>query len=112
MSQFQPQQSKFNTRSFVKLGLISLALSLSLGTSTRASAEQVEIISVPPQEAFFVEDKTAATSGKDDSGSKVRETLTDETMLPGMRDNLENWQHGNTANSASGTPNALKQVQM
>ncbi|GAB1541365.1 hypothetical protein NUACC21_40360 [Scytonema sp. NUACC21] len=112
MSQFLPQQSKFSTRSFVKLGLISLALSLSLGTHSRAHAEQVEIISVPPQEAFFVEDKTAATSDKDDSGSKAGETLTDETMLPGMRDNLETWQHGNTANSSSGTSNSSKQVQM
>ncbi|KAF3887376.1 MULTISPECIES: hypothetical protein [Nostocales] len=113
MKNLLTQQPKFNTRNVVKLGLISLALSLSLGTYTRAYAEEVEVLSIPPQEAFFIEDKTATTSGNDEAPSQGVTTSTDETTLPDMPHNTEHLQSsGNTANAVPATSQTSSQVQM
>ncbi|MUG95235.1 hypothetical protein F7734_23885 [Scytonema sp. UIC 10036] len=113
MKNLLAQQTKFNTRNIVKLGLISLALSLSLGTNTQARAGEVEVLSIPPQEAFFIEEKTATTSGNDNTASQGVTKSTDETTLPGKPYDEENLQSfGNTANSSPVVPQASSQVQM
>jgi hypothetical protein len=113
MKNLQAQQTKFNTCNLVKLGLISLALSLSLGTNTQARAGEVEVLSVPPQEAFFIEEKTATTPGKDNTASQGLTTSTDEITLPSKPHKEENLQSiGNTTNSVLVVPQASSQVQM
>lgn len=64
MNNSLPTQPKFNTPGFLKLTLTTLFLSLLLGGYTRANAgeaQQVEVMSVPPQEAFFIKEKTQTT---------------------------------------------------
>jgi len=64
MNKSLPTQFKFNTPGFLKLILTTLFVSLLLGGYTRANAEeaqQVEVMSVPPQEAFFIKEKTQTT---------------------------------------------------
>lgn len=85
MNNFLPIQVKFNTLGFVKFSLVSLALSLSLGAYTQANAqsvpkEEVEVISVPPQEAYFIE-KTETTSPVNNSDSHNGKTLGDSRTL-------------------------------
>ncbi|MBW4634509.1 MAG: hypothetical protein KME30_22145 [Iphinoe sp. HA4291-MV1] len=96
MNKFLPIQFKFNTRDLLKLGLLSLALSLSLGAYTQANAqsvskEEVKVISVPPQEAYYIE-KTQATSVGNNSGSQDRKTLDNGTQLPRVSKRSENLQ--------------------
>lgn len=96
MNNFQPIQFKFNTHSLLKFGLLSLALLLPLGTYTQANAnpvpkEQVEVISVPPQEAYFVE-KKQATSPSSQTGSQDGNTSGNGTKLPGVSNTSENLQ--------------------
>ncbi|GAA6616257.1 hypothetical protein [Scytonema sp. NUACC26] len=112
MKNLLAQQTKFTTRSFVKLGLISLALSLSLGTYTQARADEVEVLSVPSQEAFFIEEKTATTPGQDNTASQGVITSTDETTLPSQPYKEELQSFGNTSNSVPVVPQASNQVQM
>ena len=64
MNRSLPTQLKFNTPGFLKLILTTLFVSLLLGGYTRANAEEaqrVEVMSVPPQEAFFIKEKTQTT---------------------------------------------------
>ncbi|MBW4625015.1 MAG: hypothetical protein KME49_05765 [Brasilonema octagenarum HA4186-MV1] len=68
MNDFLAIQFKFNTRSLLKFGLLSLALLLPVGTYTQANAnsvpkEKVEVISIPREEAYFIEKKQPTSSG-------------------------------------------------
>lgn len=96
MNNSQAIQFKFNTRSLLKCGLLSLALLLPLGTYTQANAnpipkEQVEVISVPPQEAYFVE-KKQPTSSSSQTDSQDGNTSGNGTKLPGVSNSSENLQ--------------------
>lgn len=88
MNKCVPIQVKFNAVGFVKFSLVSLALSLSFGAYTQANAQsvpngEVEVISIPPQEAYFIE-KPQATSPVNNSDSHNRKTLGDTTTLAGV----------------------------
>ncbi|MGH7998095.1 MAG: hypothetical protein ACREPR_01330 [Brasilonema sp.] len=106
MNKFLPIQFKFNTRSLLKFGLLSLALLLSLGAYTQANAqsvpkEKVEVISVPPQEAYFIE-KTQTTSPNNKPASNDGKTSGNNTTLPRVSNNSENLQgFARTTNSVS-----------
>ncbi|KAB8332426.1 hypothetical protein SD80_017630 [Scytonema tolypothrichoides VB-61278] len=96
MNNFLAIQFKFNTHSLLKFGLLSLALLLPLGTYTQANAnpvpnEQVEVISVPPQEAYFIEKKQATSSGSQ-TGSQDGKTSGNGTTLPHVPNSSENLQ--------------------
>ncbi len=85
MNKCVPIQVKFNAVGFVKFTLVSLALSLSFGAYTQANAQsvpkgEVEVISIPPQEAYFIE-KPQATSPVNNSDSHNRKTFGDTTTL-------------------------------
>jgi hypothetical protein len=88
MNTFMPIHLKFNPYSFLKLSLITLTLLLLVGGYTRANAEsapKVEVISVPPQEAFYIEKKKPATSNSNNSSSvdeKISGTSAASTTLP------------------------------
>jgi hypothetical protein len=101
-----------NLSNFVKVGVTSLALTLSLLTYTRAYGQEVEVLSVPPQEAFLIEDKTATTSGKDNAASQGVTTSTDEKTLPQLHKEKNLQSFGNTANSVPTVPQASKQAKM
>jgi hypothetical protein len=91
MNKFLPIQFQLNGRSFLKLGLISLALSLSVGTSAQVQAQSVpelEVLSVPPQEAFLIEDKSSVTSPKQDSKSEDEDTSYERSKFAYLSDSL------------------------
>jgi hypothetical protein len=117
MNYFLPIQVKFNALGFVKFGLVSLALSLSLGAYTQANAqsvpnEEVEVISVPPQEAYFIE-KTQATSPVNNSAPQNRKTLGDSTTLAGVSNGRQKSQgFGNIVNSVPSTLNSSSHTKL
>jgi len=96
MKKFLPIQFKFNTSGFLKLSLLTLFVSLLLGGYSQANAQSApkdEVISVPPQEAFFIQEKTHTTSGGDDSRSQHSNTLGNSAALPHMSNNWKNDQN-------------------
>ncbi len=96
MNTLMPIHSKFNLYSCVKLSLITLVLSLLTGGYTRANAEsapKVEVISVPPQEAFYVEQKTPVASSGYKSSSVDSKISNTRTALPGVANNCKNEQN-------------------
>ncbi len=106
MNKFLQIQLKLNTFNFLKLSLITLAMLLSFGAYTRANAESesvVEVISVPPQEAYYTEDKTQSSSSGDRSNLENENTSGNDNLY--APDSLENSQNANTANSTPCTLN-------
>jgi hypothetical protein len=82
---------KLNTYSLLKLSFITLALSLLLGGYTRANAQSApkdEVLSIPPQEAFFIKEKTQTPSQSPD-----KNTLINSTVLTRASNNLKNGQN-------------------
>lgn len=72
MKTFSPNHLKLNTNRFLKLSLTTVALSMVLGSYTRANAEpaaKVEVISIPSQEAYYIEKKAPQTSSGHNSSS-------------------------------------------
>lgn len=58
-------QFKFNIYGLIKLSLLTLSVSLLLGSYARANAQspqQDEVLSIPPREAYYIEEHTQATS--------------------------------------------------
>lgn len=106
MNKFVPLQVKFNALGFVKFSLVSLALSLSFGAYTQVNAQSVpkgelEVISVPPQEAYFIQ-KTQATSPVNNSDSHNGKTFGDSTTLARVSNSREKVQ--GTKNSVNSVP--------
>ncbi|MBO3459267.1 hypothetical protein G7B40_007115 [Aetokthonos hydrillicola Thurmond2011] len=88
-------QFKFNTSSVLKLTLVTLALSLLVGGYAKANAEPAqkdEVLSVPPQEAFYIQEKTQPVSQTSD-----KNTLTNRAVITRASNNLKN---GNGQNLA------------
>lgn len=106
MNKFIQIQLKLNSFGFLKLTLITLAMLLSFGAYTRANAEsatEMEVITVPPQEAFFIEDKTQGTSSNDDSKLQNKKTPGNSNLS--VPDTWENTQ--DSANVANFVPGSL-----
>ncbi len=96
MNEFLPIQFKFNISGFLKLSLLTPFMSLLLGGYTQANAQSApkgEVISIPPQEAYFIQKRTHATSGSYDSGSQHRNTSGNRTALPRVTNNWKNDQN-------------------
>src|SRR5579859_5979767 len=96
MQKFLPTQFKFNTTGFLKLSLLTLFVSLLLGGYGQANAESApkdEVISIPPQEAYFIQEKTHTTSGSYDSRSQHSNTLGNSAALPSVSNNWKNEQN-------------------
>ncbi|MEC4816198.1 MAG: hypothetical protein SAK29_23460 [Scytonema sp. PMC 1069.18] len=101
MNQFLPAQFQLNNRSFIKIGVTSLALSLSVGAGNSAYAQpvpQIEVLSVPPQEAFLMEDKASVMTPEQDAQSEVEgedddeDPLYDRSTIAYVADDLERQQ--------------------
>ncbi|BAY47202.1 hypothetical protein SAMD00079811_48190 [Scytonema sp. HK-05] len=111
MNKCVPLQVKFNALSFVKFSLVSLALSLSFGAYTQANAQsvpkgEVEVISVPPQEAYFIE-KPQETSPVNNSDSHNGKTFGDTTTLARVSNSTQKIQGlGNIVNSVPSSRNS------
>ncbi|KAB8315072.1 hypothetical protein SD81_034335 [Tolypothrix campylonemoides VB511288] len=111
MNKCVPLQVKFNAVGFVKFSLVSLALSLSFGAYQEANAQsapkgEVEVISVPPQEAYFIE-KPQATSPVNNSDSHNRKTFGDTTNLARVSNSKHKVQGvGNIVNSVPTSRNS------
>jgi hypothetical protein len=111
MNKFVPIQVKFNAVGFVKFSLVSLALSLSFGAYTQANAQsvpkgEVEVISVPPQEAYFIE-KPQETSPVNNSDSPNGKTFADTTTLARVSNSTQKIQGvGNIVNSVPTSRNS------
>ncbi|KYC36445.1 hypothetical protein WA1_42840 [Scytonema hofmannii PCC 7110] len=101
-------QLKLNTFGFLKFSLITLAILLSFGAYSRANAEsesaEVEVISVPSQEAYYIDDKTQNNPSGDRSNLKNKNTSGNGNLY--VPEILENNQNANTANSAPSTLNS------
>ncbi|MBP5972444.1 hypothetical protein HW132_06785 [Brasilonema sp. CT11] len=96
MNDFLAIQFKFNTRSLLKFGLLSLALLLPVGTYTQANAnsvpkEKVEVISIPREEAYFIEKKQPTSSGSQ-TDSQDGNNSGNGTTLPNVPKRQENLQ--------------------
>lgn len=104
MNTFLPFHVKFDSRKLLRLSLITLTLSLVVGGYSQANAEpaKVEVISVPPQEAFYVEKKTPATPSSYNSDSVEGKISETSTTLPRVS-NTSKKEH-NPVNTAK--PNA------
>ncbi|GAB1541371.1 hypothetical protein NUACC21_40420 [Scytonema sp. NUACC21] len=104
MNKFIQIQLKLNSFGFLKLTLITLAMLLSFGAYTRANAEsatEMEVLSVPAQEAFFIEDKTQGTFNDD---SKLQNKKTPGNSNLSVPDTWENTQESeNIANFVPGS---------
>ncbi|KAF3884173.1 MULTISPECIES: hypothetical protein [Nostocales] len=101
MNKYIQIQLKLNTFNFLKLSLIALAVLFSFGTYTRANAESesgVEVISIPPQEAYYTEEKIEDSSSGD--RSKVENKNTSDNNNFYVPDNVEDSQNVNIANSS------------
>ncbi|ARV57797.1 hypothetical protein BZZ01_03365 [Nostocales cyanobacterium HT-58-2] len=111
MDKFLLIQFKFDTRSLLKFGLLTLAVSFSLGAYTQANAQsapqqEVEVISVPPQEAYYVE-KTQAASPSNNTTSQNGKTLGHSTAWPRISNRSENLHSSKkTANSLTNPLNS------
>ena len=107
MNKFLPIQFKFNISGLLKLSLLTLFISPLLGVYTQANAEPApkdEVISVPPQEAFFIQKRTRARSGGYDSDSQHRNTSGNRNTLPRVSNNWKNEQNlAKKANSGTRT---------
>lgn len=104
MNKYLPIQFKFNANSFLKLSLLTLSVSLLMGSYTRANAQSVqdEVLSIPPREAYYVEDNTQATSN-----SPARNSLGNSAALPRVSSSLKNGNKpATTPSSVPGTLNS------
>jgi hypothetical protein len=93
MKKFLPIQLRF--KAHILLSLITLALlPLFFGAYTQANAqsvtEEVEILSIPPQEAYYIEDKTHETFRSDEPSSHLEENLNDNNTPMYTPNDLEN----------------------
>jgi hypothetical protein len=96
MNKILPIQLRFKTH--ILLSLITLALlPLLLGVSTQANAEsvteEVEVLSIPPQEAYYIEDNMQETFSSDEPTPYPEENLDDSntpTYTPDDSENTDN----------------------
>lgn len=83
MNKYLPIQFKSNIYSLIKLSLLTIFVSLLLGSHARANAESTqkdEVLSIPPQDAYFVEDKTQATHERNNLGNNTTLPLVSNSM--------------------------------
>ncbi|GAA6620137.1 hypothetical protein [Scytonema sp. NUACC26] len=112
MNKFLPIQLRFKT--YILLSLITLTLlPLFLGAYTQAKAqsttEEVEVLSIPPQEAYYIEDKTQESFSSDEPSSYPEEELDDSntpTYTPNDLENIDN-PPANIDEFQTYTPNSL-----
>lgn len=91
MSRSMQNQLKFKTSSLLKVSFVTLTLTMLLGGYARANAESTqkdEVLSIPPQEAFYIQDKTQPASQASD-----KNTLTSRAVLTRASNNLKNGQN-------------------
>jgi hypothetical protein len=97
MSKILPIQPKSNSYGFLKWSLVAAVLLLSMGAFTRANAqavpEEAEVLSLPPQEAFVIEDKTHVPSSTDNSGVEDKKTFDDGDRKQVVSTRLEQGQN-------------------
>jgi hypothetical protein len=102
-----PIQQKSNSYGLVKWSSVALALLLSMGTLTRVNAQAVpeaEVISIPPQEAFFIEDKTQNPPSVDNSDLENKNTVDESERKQVVSHTLERRQNlANVNNSTKST---------
>jgi hypothetical protein len=104
MNQFLQFPLKISAFNFLKLSSIVLAILLSYGVYSRANAEsksEVEVLSVPPQEAYYVEDKNQSNSSSDRSNLQNEQNSGKRNRQ--VPDFMERGGNANTANSAPNT---------
>lgn len=102
MNQFLQFPLKISAVNFLKLTSIAIAILLSYGVCSRANAEsksEIEVISVPQQEAYYIEDKNQSTP---DRSNLQNESNSGKSNLR-VPDSMERGGNANTANSAPNT---------
>ncbi|MEC4818023.1 MAG: hypothetical protein SAK29_32850 [Scytonema sp. PMC 1069.18] len=110
-----PIQQKSNSYSFVKWSSVAVALLLSMGTLTRVNAQAVpeaEVISIPPQEAFFIEDKTQNAPSSDNSDMEDEKTVDESDRKQVVSTRLERGRNLADVNNStkSTTPYSLNSL--
>ncbi|GAA6618857.1 hypothetical protein [Scytonema sp. NUACC26] len=112
MNKFLQIQLKLNTFNFLKLSLLTLAILLSFGAYNRANAEsesEVEVISVPPQEAYYIEDKNRSSLSSD--RSKLENEKTSGKGNSTTPECLESGENANITKSTQQNINRLAEQQ-